>query len=357
MARKSTKLTRVTAAPPAGPQDDELSRRQALGELANRYAGAAAFDDYTSRKSRNTIRAQAADLQTFAEYMAEIGDAAGVTGIELQSSPQAWAGVTWGIVEGYLRWLLRGGYSISSVNRKLSTIKVYAKLANKADIIPAEGVALIRNISGYSLKEGKRVDERRAANRVGAKKAANTTISPAQAKALKAQPDTPQGRRDGLLMCLLLDHGLRVGEAARLQAGDVDLARGLLVFYRPKVDKRQTHRLTDDSLRAVQRWFHFGHAPTDGPLLRGSRKGGHLDKPGMSERAITARVRTLGEEIGLFGLSAHDCRHYWATIAARSGTDPFALRDAGGWNSLAMPSRYVEEQEIANAGVRLESGD
>jgi hypothetical protein len=29
------------------------------------------------------------------------------------------------------------------------------------------------------------------------------------------------------------------------------------------------------------------------------------------------------------------------------------LQEAGGWSSLAMPRRYVEENEIANEGVRL----
>jgi integrase len=38
-------------------------------------------------------------------------------------------------------------------------------------------------------------------------------------------------------MCLLLEHGLRVGEVARLQVSDVDLKAGELRFYRPKVDK------------------------------------------------------------------------------------------------------------------------
>ncbi|HHY54616.1 MAG TPA: tyrosine-type recombinase/integrase, partial [Chloroflexi bacterium] len=70
-------------------------------------------------------------------------------------------------------------------------------------------------------------------------------------------------------------------------------------------------------------------------------------------RAVSDRVRVLGEAVGLEGLSAHDCRHYWATRAASQGTDPFALRDAGGWSSLAMPSRYVEAAAIANERVKL----
>ena len=75
----------------------------------------------------------------------------------------------------------------------------------------------------------------------------------------------------------------------------------------------------------------------------------------MSERAITWRVAYLGEQVGVHGLSAHDCRHYWATTAVRKGTDLFALQEAGGWNSLAMPRRYVEAAEIANEGLYLAS--
>lgn len=92
-----------------------------------------------------------------------------------------------------------------------------------------------------------------------------------------------------------------------------------------------------------------------GPLLRGSRKDGRLHDAGMSKRAITARVRTLGEAVEVEGLSAHDFRHYWATQAARNGTPVDRLQDAGGWSSPAMPLRYVKAAEIANEGVLLES--
>ncbi|MEP0764062.1 MAG: tyrosine-type recombinase/integrase, partial [Chloroflexota bacterium] len=166
----------------------------------------------------------------------------------------------------------------------------------------------------------------------------------------KAQPDTPQGRRDALLMCLLLDHGLRVGEVARLQMSDFDLKAGEMRFLRPKVDKVQTHKLSADTLRALHAWVESGDAPRNGSLLRGSRKGGALTNARMSERSITDRVRVLGEEVGLEGLSAHDCRHYWATYWARR-VDVLRLQEAGGWSSLAMPRRYVEDSEIANEGM------
>jgi integrase len=149
---------------------------------------------------------------------------------------------------------------------------------------------------------------------------------------------------------LLLDHGLRVGEVARLQVSDFDLKAGEMRFYRPKVDKTQTHKLSGDTQRALQAWFESGDAPAAGPLLRASRKNGELTDAGMTEWSISQRVRTLGERIGLDGLSAHDCRHYWATFWADK-VDVLRLQEAGSWSSLAMPRRYVEESEIANEGM------
>lgn len=330
---------------------------QAAGQTANTYAAAGAFADYMSRKAVRTLSAQRDDLATFGAYLCEATDGADCpTADQLQQNPAAWHGVTWGLVAGFLQWMLRAGYAITSANRKLSSVKVYAKLAAQAGVIAPAEAAMIRTVTGHGKTEGKRVDEKRTgagrATRKGHKKAQHVSMTREQAQALKTQPDTPQGRRDAVIMCLLLDHGLRVGELARLTDQAIQPG-GLLVFYRPKVDKTQTHRLTSDALRAVTAYF-LADAPKGARLLRPSSKsGGLMTGAGMSERAITERVRVLGAAVGLTGLSAHDCRHYWATRAATAGTDAFALRDAGGWSSLAMPSRYVEAAAIANEGVIL----
>ena len=71
----------------------------------------------------------------------------------------------------------------------------------------------------------------------------------------------------------------------------------------------------------------------------------------MSRQTINQRVQTLGAAIGIDTLSPHDLRHTWATLATERGTPITALRDAGGWSSLAMPSRYIAAGEIANVGV------
>lgn len=339
------------------------------GQLANEYAAADAFTEYLTGKADNTIAAQRRDLAIFADYLCTVTNGQSCPcADDLQSKPEVWRGVTWGLVAGFVRWMWQHGYAIASVNRALSTVKVYAGLAGKAGFISIDEGTQIRTVSGKGGKEAKRMDERREVTRrpgrgkdgKGAKKAAHTSLTLDQATALKTQPDTPQGRRDAVLMALLLDHGLREGELVALEVVAFKLDRtakgnvkeGFFTFYRPKVDKVQTHRLTDDALHAVTAWLNTD-ANAMGPLLRGSRKGGALTDAGMSERAIIERVAVIGRRCGVAGLSPHDCRHYWATRAAAQGTDPFALRDAGGWSSMAMPSRYVEAAKIANDRVKL----
>ena len=124
--------------------------------------------------------------------------------------------ISWGLVEGFRNWMVQQGDAVSSINARLSAVKTYAKLALKAGALTPEEYAVIRTVAGYSQKEAKRVNERREVTRRGHKKAQHVSIDKKQARKLKKQPDTPQGRRDTLMMCLLLDHGLRVGEVARL---------------------------------------------------------------------------------------------------------------------------------------------
>lgn len=333
----------------------ELERRTELelvGQLANEAARANVFRDFQERKSSNTLRAYEAALHLFAKFLKETGVEVG----DLMNEPKAWRGVTWGLVEGFLRWQLLKGYAIASINTRLSVVRKHAALAATAGIIEPTEVAMIKMVKGYRHGEGKEINGKREAasisTRKGPKKAEHITITPEQAEQLRRQPNTPQGRRDAVLISLMIELGLRIGEVALLSASDFNLDAGELTFYRPKVDKIQTHTLPPATLEAVTRYMH--DAFRDGPLLRGSKKGGKLTKSGMSNEAISDRVRTLGERVGIHRLSAHDLRHHWATKAARNGTPIDRLMDAGGWTSPAMPLRYIEETRIANERVDLE---
>lgn len=325
-----------------------------VGQAANVVAARYVFADYQRRRAEHTLRRQRADLALFERFLKE---AAALSVNDLFTDADAWRGITWGLVQAFVNWQIGSGYAVGSINIHLSTVKTYARLAFRAGAIDASEHALIRTVTGYTHRESQNLDALREAQgapqRLGVKKAEPVRLTDDLISALKhGQPDTPQGRRDALLLCLLLDHGLRCGELALLRVEHIDLDARELRFFRPKVAKDQTHWLTPDTFRAASRYLSIDALDT-GLLLRASRKGGALRKAGMSTRAITLRVETLGKRLGVVGLSAHDGRHAWATRAARSGTDPFALQEAGGWSSLAMPRRYVEAAQIANEGVVL----
>lgn len=324
------------------------------GQAANAAAARNIFEGYRLRKAPNTTRRHSADLALFETFL----NSAGVPASGLHDDPRAWHGVTWGLVEAFKVWMLQEGYAIGSINGRLSTVRKYASLAAKAEAIEPQAAMLIGSVQGYATKERKHIDDKRRADgirtRTGAKKAEAVSIPADIADALKKQPDTPQGRRDALLMCLLLEHGLRVGEMAILMAKSFDLKAGTFTFYRPKVNKTQTHELTADTRRAAVAYI-TQDAPAEGILWRRSCKGtGKLSgqmSPVSAERALTKRVELLGRKAGLDGLSAHDGRHHWATFESRSNTPLNRLMDAGGWNSPAMPMRYIEAAHIANEGT------
>jgi len=54
-----------------------------------------------------------------------------------------------------------------------------------------------------------------------------------------------------VLTATLFRQFLRVGEIALLMTDSIDLNAGTLTFYRLKVDKTRTHKLTADTLRAA----------------------------------------------------------------------------------------------------------
>lgn len=357
------------------------------GAAANRAAADSLFTDYRQRRASKTVKTQTAALLLWVQYLEEVGAAGELLTVATdwapshfdeevlaemakytasqqtappiiygahycQYVPVAWQGVTWGLVEGFVKWLLHQGYSVASVNNRLSAVKVYTRLAAKAGVISPTEHALIREVRGYGRTEGKRVDELREQTRMGHKKEEAIVLTAVQARQLKTQhPPTPQGIRDRLLLCLLLDLGLRASEVAALTVADL-AESGYVTVYRQKTDTTDRMELTADILAALADYQRY--LRRNGPLLRGSRKNGKLTDQVMSVRAVGSRVKILGRDIlGIWELSPHDLRHTWATRAAK-GSSPFVLRDAGGWTNMQTPGRYVEQAKVVNEGIRLD---
>ena len=342
------------------------------GKAANKAAARQVFMDYRTRKAKNTIRRQDADLQLFADYLKSVKIPVG----DLSTDPKAWQGMTWGLIEGFVKWQLFEGYAVASVNVRLSTVKQYSQLALKAGALDVSEYAMIRTVKGYSHKEKPNIDGARKAEGLEtrrstkarmiqknnelvttSKKSEPIFLTKEQRDIITASDGTPQGKRDALIMCLMLEHGLRVGEVAILQASDFNLSAGTITFERPKTKTKQTDRLTNRTLQAAKAYLKI--APKLGNIWRasamkneGKAKQGRLTKQGMTAGAIYKRVEMAGRKAGIEGLSPHDLRHTFAERAKHNPTK--VLQTAGGWNSPAMALRYQQRGEIANDGLVLE---
>lgn len=317
------------------------------GKLANDRAQRGAFQRFTKGKADNTRARYVDDLKRFQVFLSDVG----LPVADLATDPRAWSGVTWGLVEAFKEWMERQGDAIASINVRLSTVKIFARLAAQAGVLAADELRMIETVRGYKRSEGVNIDKARKTTRRGTKKAVWTELKPRQVDQLKAQPDTPQGRRDAVLIGLMLSLGFRASEVAALRVSDVDIERGLIRVYRSKVDKAQTHQLSNGLYAALRAYLAQDAGSADELLLKSSAKGGKLTRSGITRFGIQKRVQQLGAEIGVDNLSPHDLRHMWATNAARKGTPIDRLMDAGGWSSPAMPLAYIQREAIANSGV------
>jgi integrase len=337
------------------------SRIALAGQIANEKAREGVLERYRERKTEQTLRRQRADIALFERYLTEAQAALQNMADDLAQ----WGHITFGLVEGFQRWQLQQGYSIGSVNVRTDTIRMYCTLAMQAGFLDPSERALIYTIRKLNPKEGRNIDEKRKKRGIKTrkdhtKKDRPVVVDPLLCRRLKDHlrvSDTDLARRDLLLICLLADHGLRCGEVASLKASSICLARGTLTFYRHKVNKTQTHYLTDDTTMAARLYFERFH-PTDHlfegdprtekVLPDGRVRPGKAREDGLDDTSINARVRVLGRLIGIKNLSPHDLRHSWATEHARQGVNVKALQQAGGWSSPYMPLHYVQDNEIAN---------
>src|SRR5207248_4940534 len=92
----------------------------------------------------------------------------------------------------------------------------------------------IQGVKGIQRKHARNIDAGRGTKRGGDKKAEPVDI-PLELLYRRKHPETGfLAKRDALLMCLLLDHGLRVGEIFILKRNEIHRRGRILSVYRPK---------------------------------------------------------------------------------------------------------------------------
>ena len=156
--------------------------------------------------------------------------------------------------------------------------------------------------------------------------------------------------RDGAIVELLLQIGVRLSELARLEVGDVELPAWIVAPNRVTEDpgttgavrvqgkgrKQRTVTLNHKACKAV-RAYPAIRPPVDDPRLFVTKFGRGIG-PRAFENVVAKYLRLAGVE----GASVHSLRHTFGTQHARRGTKPAVIRTALGHGSLATTSLDVD---------------
>jgi integrase len=133
---------------------------------------------------------------------------------------------------------------------------------------------------------------------------------------------TTFGRRDYAVLILLARLGLRAGEVAALDLGDIDWRAGELVV-RGKGRRRERLPLPVDVGEAVVGWLRRGRPRCDCTTVITRVRAPHR---GLSTAGVSAIVSAACRRAGLPELNAHRLRHTAAIEMLRAGA---ALSEVG----------------------------
>jgi len=271
----------------------------------------AAFLDHLARtkgSSQNTISAYQNDLNQLAEFV-EAEKAKGI----LSSQED--------LLMAYLVHLKGKGYSPATSARKVASARSFFK---------------------YLVETG-RLKENPVRNLISPQvnKKAPRVLSQAEYAKLVAVPrtiDTPEARRDVVMLELLYATGLRASEVVALQVNDIDVGRATL-RCRHSDTAREIH-LSADVARLVGDYIENGRFDllcNDGEsALFLNRRGNRLTRQGFWQIVKNyANKAGLGDRV-----TPHTLRHSFAVRKVQSGTDLRSLQQTLGHAYISSTRVY-----------------
>jgi integrase/recombinase XerD len=158
----------------------------------------------------------------------------------------------------------------------------------------------------------------------------------------------PTAERDTALIILLLDTGIRSGEAGRLNIRDVNLDVGEIYIVPYGNSQRKTKSRVIPIGKATRRalWRYLSQleetSPEGGLFISSSGKR-------MNANSIRLLLKDLGEKAGVRNCHPHRLRHTFAVEYLRNDGDIFTLQMILGHSSLEMVKHYLQ---LANADTK-----
>lgn len=226
------------------------------------------------------------------------------------------------IFRGYLTYLIiEKEYKPNTTNIRLRTLKCYLKWLYDEEHID----------KNYSLK-------------IKLVKAPIDTIKPLCDKDVKKMLKTPDkktytGYRDFTMMILILDCGIRIGEAVQLEIRDIDASHGF-IDVRAEVSKTRTYRqlpISKKTCKLLKELIKISQEEGCKYVFQ-SQYGG-----GIKKQNIGLSFRRYGEEAKIkVRTSPYVFRHTFATNAVKAGMDVFTLQRIMGHSNITTTRKYIQ---------------
>jgi integrase len=174
-----------------------------------------------------------------------------------------------------------------------------------------------------------------------------------QAKELLAVPDRSKlkGKRDYVILALLVGCALRRQELASLKIEDIQLREGrwVIIDLRGRGGRIRTVAVPIWVKQGIDAWITAAKIEK-GRLLSPLSKSGKMVGEELGDWAIWSVVEQSSKQIGIEHFGAHDLRRTCAKLCRKNGGDLEPIKFLLGHSSLQTTERYLgSEQEIAVA--------
>jgi integrase/recombinase XerD len=271
--------------------------------------------------AEKTKQAYAAALAEFFAWISERG--------EPLSKPllEAWRGA-----------LLARGLAVSSVNQRLSAVRLLLRQASERGALPIDEalrLSSVPNVQQAGQRLGKWLSEKEAGRLLSV-----------------PDPHTRLGVRDRAILALLVACGLRRDELVRLEVRHLQLRedRWVLLDIQGKGRRIRTVPVPLWVKQLLDRWLAEGGILA-GPLFRTLRKGGKLGpEEAVSEDLVYTLVRRAGAAIGHPDLTPHDLRRTCAKLCRKAGGELEQIQLLLGHASIQTTERYLgTRQDLVQA--------
>lgn len=171
-----------------------------------------------------------------------------------------------------------------------------------------------------------------------------------QAKELLAVPDRSKlkGKRDYVIIALLVGCALRRRELATLNIEDIQLREGrwVIIDLRGKGGRIRTVAIPIWVKQGIDAWMTVAKIEK-GRLLRRISKSGKIVGEELGDWAIWSVVEQSSKQIGIEHFGAHDLRRTCAKLCRKNGGDLEQIKFLLGHSSIQTTERYLgSEQDI-----------